>query len=87
MRRRLALWVLCGLAVACFWFVYGMAAGPGQNLGRWPIVAITAPVSLLGRHMPLKYYWFILLNGAAYALLGLAIEPIRKLISGFKPVH
>jgi len=33
------------------------------------------------------YQWFILLNGAAYALLGLAIEPIRKLISGFNQAH
>jgi len=87
MRRRIAAWALCGLAVACFWFVYGMAAGPTHNLGRWPIVTITAPAMLLGRHMPLRYQWFILLNGAAYALLGLAIEPIRKLISGFNQAH
>lgn len=56
MKRRIAPWALCGLAVACFWFVYGMAAGPTHNLGRWTIVHITAPVSLLGRHMPLAYY-------------------------------
>ena len=87
MRRRIGLWALCGLAVACFWFVYGMAAGPTLNLGRWPIVAITAPASLLGRHMPLRYQWFILLNGAAYALLGLALEPIRELISRFNSAH
>jgi hypothetical protein len=64
-----------------------MAAGPTHNLGRWPIVAITAPAALLGRHMALRYQWFILLNGAIYALLGLAIEPIRKLISGFNPAR
>ena len=37
--------------------------------------------------MALRYQWFILLNGAIYALLGLAIEPIRKLISGFNPAR
>jgi len=86
MRRRIALWAVCGLAVACFWFVYGMAAGPTHNLGRSPIVAITAPVALLGRQAPLAYYWAILLNAAAYALLGLAFELIRRLVSR-KPVH
>jgi len=87
MRRRIGVWALCGLAAASIWFVYGMAAGPDENLGRWPMVTITAPASLLGRHMPLAFYWFILLNGAAYALLGLAIELIRKLVSGFRPAH
>jgi len=87
MRRRIGLWALCGLAVACFWFAYGTAAGTIHNFGRWPIVAITAPASVLGRHMPLRYQWFILLNGAVYALLGLAIEPIRKLVRGFHPAH
>jgi len=47
------------------------------SLGHSSIVAITAPASLLGRAMPLKYYWFILINGAAYALLGLATELFR----------
>jgi hypothetical protein len=47
------------------------------NLSRSSLVAITAPASLLGRAMPLKYYWFILLNGVAYAVLGLTSELFR----------
>jgi hypothetical protein len=49
------------------------------TLGRSSIVAITAPASLVGRTMPLAYYWFILLNGVAYALFGLVIELFRPL--------
>jgi cytochrome c biogenesis protein CcdA len=49
------------------------------NLGRSSILAITAPASLLGRAMPLKYYWFILLNGVAYVLFGLLVELFRPL--------
>jgi len=33
---------------------------------------------LLGRMMPLSYYWFILFNGACYAVVGLAIEIARR---------
>ena len=64
-----------------------MAAGPTHNLGRWPLVTITAPVALLGRHMPLAFYWAILLNAATYALAGPAIELIRKFVSTFKLAH
>ena len=55
-----------------------MAIGPNHNLGRWTVVAITAPASLLGRTIPLAYYWFILLNAVTYALFGLATEALRR---------
>jgi hypothetical protein len=90
MRQKLGLWALIGLLVACGWVLYSIVAGPftNQNPGTWTIAAITAPASLIGRAMPLKYYWFILLNGAAYALLGLTAELIRRVIvSLFKLTH
>ena len=55
---------------------------PNPALGRSAIVAITAPASLIGRKMPLAYYWFILLNAAIYALFGLATELLRRPIAG-----
>lgn len=79
MKRRVGLWFLIGLAIACCWFLASLMLPPGYmyRLGRSSIVAITAPASLLGRAMPLKYYWFILLNGVAYALFGLTTELLR----------
>jgi hypothetical protein len=81
MKRRLGLWILMGLAVGCCWFLISLMLPPRYmyTLGRSSIVAITAPASLLGRAMPLAYYWFILLNGVAYALFGLVIELFRPL--------
>ena len=81
MKRRLGLWALMGLAIACCWFLISLMLPPGYmyNLGRSSILAITAPASLLGRAMPLKYYWFILLNGVAYVLFGLLVELFRPL--------
>jgi hypothetical protein len=79
MTRIVSLWVLIGLAVACCWAVVGLLLGPtSYNLGHSTLVAITAPASLLGRKMPLGVVWFILLNGGIYAVMGLAIELIRR---------
>jgi hypothetical protein len=78
MKRRIGMWALSGFVVACCWVIFSMVAGPSVNLGRSAIVAVTAPASYLGRSMPLAYYWFILLNAALYALVGLAIELVRR---------
>lgn len=77
MRRRLALWTLVGLAVASAWVIFGLFTWPHYNLGRWTVAAITAPSALVGRMMPLSYYWFIFLNGICYAAVGLATEGLR----------
>lgn len=78
MKRRISLWAITGFAVAYSWFIYSTATAPNPNLARWTIVAVTAPASLIGRAMPLAYYWFILLNAAIYALVGLASELLRR---------
>ena len=82
MKRRIGLWALVGLGVGIFWFIYSTVTAPNPALGRSAIVAITAPASLIGRKMPLAYYWFILLNAAIYALFGLATELLRRPIAG-----
>ncbi|HZE23745.1 MAG TPA: hypothetical protein VE054_07125 [Blattabacteriaceae bacterium] len=74
MTRRIGFWALAGFTVAYCWFIYSTATAPNPNLARWTIVAVTAPASLIGRAMPLAYYWFILLNAVIYALVGLATE-------------
>jgi hypothetical protein len=82
MKRRIAWWAFSGLAVACCLALYGLAAAPDINLGRSLVVAIIAPASLLGRRMPVAWYWAILLNGAVYALCGVAAELVRRRLRG-----
>jgi hypothetical protein len=81
MARRIGLWALAGLAVACFWVLFGFFLPRGVNFGMWPITSITAPASIIGRsaHFPVTWYEFILLNAALYSVVGLAIEPFRRL--------
>jgi hypothetical protein len=78
MNSRIALWVLAGIIVACCWAVVAVVAGPGHNLSPSIFVEITAPASLVGQRMRLGVIWFILLNGAFYAVVGLAVELVRK---------
>lgn len=81
MKYRIRLWALAGIAVACGWVVVGLLAGLDYNPGQSMAAAITAPVSLLGRRMPLGVVWFVLLNGALYALVGAMLESLRRLRS------
>ena len=78
MNRRISLWLLIGITVACCWVLVGMFAGPSYNLGRSTIAAVTAPASLLGRRIPLGVLQFVLLNGVLYAITGFAIELLRR---------
>jgi len=83
MIRRIALWSLAGFTVACGWVVLTMSLQPATLIGLehgryfWTIADITAPAALL-RVFELKYYWFILINAAVYALAGQAIELLRR---------
>jgi hypothetical protein len=78
MRRRIGRWAVAGYAVAIFWFGVGLFTWPTGNLDHSILVAITAPASLIGRTIPLAYYWFILLNAVIYALFGLIAELLRR---------
>lgn len=87
MNKRIAVWALCGFAVAGVWVILAFLLPRGSyNFGRSNLVAITAPAALLGRSMgsllgrsiAMKYYWFIVLNAAIYATLGLGAELLRK---------
>jgi hypothetical protein len=79
-KKRIALWALIGAVVACFWVIFMMLTPPWFNVGRSLAVAISIPVSLIGRatHQPQTYYSVILLNPATYALVGLAVEPFYR---------
>lgn len=76
---RIGLWVLLGATVTCFSVMFAMIAGPGHFDGRWTVVAITIPASLLWRTGAHTWYSVMFLNAGIYGLAGLAIEPILRL--------
>ena len=82
MNRRIWMWVVAGILVATFWVVFGLIAGPGTDFGHWLVTSITAPAAVLCRavRFPVKYYEFIALNAAVYALIGLSVETARRFL-------
>ncbi len=78
MGRNIGIWALIGFVVACCWVGIGIVVGPSYNLGRSTLVSITAPASFLGRRAPLTFYWFVLLNAAMYAVVGIGTEVLRR---------
>ena len=85
MTRRIGLWMLIGLAVAGCWAAIAAFVPPAYNPGRFPVMTITAPASLLGRRMPLSELWFIILNGGIYAVVGSLIELLRWPLAHHQP--
>jgi hypothetical protein len=82
MKRRIALWSIAGLIAACGWVLFFAVIHPPLHSLHservlWMVADITAPASLL-RFYPLKFYWFILLNGFAYMLVGFGTELLRR---------
>jgi hypothetical protein len=88
MLRRIGLWAFGGCVVALAWallfYVFGPSNGeyPSQAavlhyLGHTPLLPITAPVALLGRHYAITWGWSAAINALIYAFIGLAIETTR----------
>jgi hypothetical protein len=83
MNRRIGLWVLAGLAVASIWVLFSFVTPPPHyNFDRWAILNLSAPAAIICRsiHAPIKFYTFIAMNGAVYGLIGLAVEPLWRMI-------
>ena len=69
--------------MACGWVLFVDALTPASRVeimrshALITFLEVTATAAFL-RHFPLKYYWFVLLNAFAYALIGLGIELLRR---------
>ena len=88
MLRRIGIWALCGCLVALIWALVFYIAGPGNGsypgqgavlhyLGHTPLLPITIPVAVLGRHYAITWYWSAVMNAGIYACVGLAVEMMR----------
>jgi len=80
MRYRIALWAGAGFLIAGGWAVYFALASKDRPIG--PIVSavarLTCPVAIVGSHIALSVYWVLVANVVTYALVGLAVETLRR---------
>jgi hypothetical protein len=80
MKSRIAIWAAVGAVVAVFWAVY--ISTTMQNLKYpdgigWLLIRITCPIALASHHA-IGLYQVILANAITYALLGAAVEIVRR---------
>lgn len=84
MRFRIAMWATAGFLVAAGWAFYAAATFP-ETISRanplvWNLALLTQPLALASMHFnfPASIYWVVLTNAAAYALVGLLVESLRR---------
>ena len=80
MKFRVALWAVAGLLVAAAWGFYFAAAN--KNIPIDPVVSflarLTCPIAIFGSHFAISLYWVLVANLATYALVGAAVETLRR---------
>jgi hypothetical protein len=80
MKCRIAIWATAGFLVAGGWAVYFLMASKDRPIE--PIVSalgrLTCPVAIVGSHYRVSLYTTLAANAATYALLGLAVEIVRR---------
>jgi hypothetical protein len=77
---RIAMWAAAGFIIASGWAVYFLLASKDHPIE--PIVStlvrLTCPVAIVGSHYPVSLFSSLVSNVATYALVGLAVETLRR---------
>jgi hypothetical protein len=80
MKHRIAIWAAAGFLVAGGWAVYFLVRSKDHLIE--PIVStlirLTCPIAIVGSHYPVSLYSTLVANVATYALIGLAVEILRR---------
>lgn len=86
MRYRVAGWAILGLLVAEGWGVYFRLRS--KEIPTDPIVSffarLTCPIAILGSHFAISLHWVLVANFVTYALVGVAVETLRRQLNHSK---
>lgn len=88
MKNRIAMWAVAGFLVAAFWAFCVLATSPYTNERMhdvWILAGISCPIIFV-RSLPVSMYQVLIANAATYALIGLAVEALRKNRTSTYPV-
>jgi hypothetical protein len=83
MKLRIAIWAAIGALVVVLWDSYISKTSPTPLGALWTLVDLTCPIALARGHA-LSFYFVLLMNAATYALVGAAVEAMRR---HFKPAR
>lgn len=81
MKYRIAMWASAGLLGAGLWGLVAVATFPDTSQRMrdvWPLIGLTCPVAIVGRHYAIGVYEALAANTVTYALIGLMTETLRR---------
>ena len=83
MKYKVGLWACVGFLIAAGWALYALATQPPALIFGDPLLTlaqITCPIAFasIHFHFGVSVYWTLVANAATYALLGVAVETLRR---------
>ena len=80
MKRRIVLWGFVGIIIAGCWVVLSWVIPISTEPILWSLARLTCPIVPISMlfHFGVKWYWVLLSNVPAYALVGLIVEGLRQ---------
>jgi predicted membrane chloride channel (bestrophin family) len=80
MKRRIELWGIVGFIVAGCWVILSLAIPISEQPILWYLARLTCPIVpvSMALHFGVKWYWVIVSNVVAYALIGLMVEALLQ---------
>jgi hypothetical protein len=86
MKYRIALWATAGFLVASGWAVYFSLASKDRTMESivFTFLRLTCPIAILGSHYSVSLYMSLVANAVTYALIGLAVETLRRQLNQSK---
>ena len=82
--RNILIWTIAGCLVVGLWTIYAVTTSPSPSFSSSPLVliliSVTCPIAFASFHFHfgVKIYWVLIANAATYALIGLAVESLRR---------
>ena len=79
-KYRIAIWAAAGFLVANGWAAYFFLTSKDHPIEPIlsTLVRFTCPIAIVGSHYPVSIYSALAANVATYALVGLAVETLRR---------
>ena len=80
MKYRIAMWASAGFLAAGLWALFAVATFPDTSQRMrdvWPLISLSCPVAIIGRHYAISVYEALAANTVTYALIGLIGETLR----------
>ena len=83
MRRTVVVWALAGFLIAAFWVLLSLVVPMWREALLLKLASISCPIVKISfaLNFGVKWYWVIVTNAVAYALIGFFVEGIWRWVT------